>query len=222
MGGYRKRNRLHDQMQKYENGTHPKSFLSCERRCHGTMADQKTAFQALSSDNRGAIILLTSVSLLVAAIIFVFAKLSSVIYFKQRRTAANTPIWIALIFAVVQVVVVQKAVDHGLGKHTTRLSKGDVQAWSKFAFAAHMLLIVVLALAKMSTILLIWKLTPSKSLRRSCVVTGCIVVGWSVFAVLSIGFQCGLPDPWLYTPERCAGEVSTNPGLGPSSTEYLV
>ncbi|CAG8117153.1 unnamed protein product [Penicillium nalgiovense] len=168
--------------------------------------DQKNAFQALSSDNRGGIITLTSVSLLIVAIIFVLAKLGSVIYFKQRRTAVNTPIWVALILAIAQVVVLQKAVDHGLGKHQDRLSEGDIQAWSKFAFAAHILLIVVLSLSKISTILLVWKLTPSKNLRRTCAVTAGIVVGWSIFAMLSIAFQCELPDLWLYSPERCAGE----------------
>ena len=186
------------------------------------MTDQKNAFQALSSDNRGTIITLTSVSLLIVAIIFVLAKFSSVIYFKQRQTAVNTPIWVALVLAVVQVVILQKAVGHGLGKHQNRLSEGDIQAWSKFAFAGHILLIVVLALSKMSTILLVWKLTPSKSLRRSCVVTAGIVVGWSIFAVLSIAFQCELPNPWLYSPERCAGKVSLNQGTGPQLTEHPI
>ncbi|KAE8409852.1 hypothetical protein BDV37DRAFT_267498 [Aspergillus pseudonomiae] len=170
------------------------------------MADQKDAFQVLSSENRGAIITLTSVSLLIVAIIFVAAKFGSAIYFKQRRTAVNTPIWAALIFAVIQVVLLQKAVDHGLGKHQDRLSDGDIQAWSKFAYAAHLLLIVALSLSKMSTILLIWKLTPSKSLRRSCAIAAGIVVGWSIFAVFGIAFQCEMPGPWLYSPERCAGE----------------
>ena len=175
------------------------------------MADQKDAFQVLSSENRGAIITLTSVSLLIVAIIFVAAKFGSAIYFKQRRTAVNTPIWAALIFAVIQVVLLQKAVDHGLGKHQDRLSDGDIQAWSKFAYAAHLLLIVALSLSKMSTILLIWKLTPSKSLRRSCAIAAGIVVGWSIFAVFGIAFQCEMPGPWLYSPERCAGEVSIHP-----------
>ncbi|KAE8321601.1 hypothetical protein BDV39DRAFT_11011 [Aspergillus sergii] len=170
------------------------------------MADQKDAFQALSSENRGTLITLTSVSLLIVAIIFVAAKFGSAIYFKQRRTAVNTPIWAALILAIIQVVLLQKAVDHGMGKHQDGLSDGDIQAWSKFAYAAHILLIGAMSLSKMSTILLIWKLTPSKSLRRSCALTAGIVVGWSIFAVLGIAFQCEMPGPWLYSPERCAGE----------------
>ncbi|KAJ5645232.1 hypothetical protein N7507_011243 [Penicillium longicatenatum] len=170
------------------------------------MVDQKNAFETLSSDDRGAIITLTSVSLLIVAIIFVLAKFCSAIYFKQRRTAVNTPIWVALVLAIVQVVALQKAVDHGLGRHQSQLSEGNIQAWSKFAFAAHILFIVVLALSKMSTILLVWKLTPSQSLRRSCAFTAGIVVAWSIFAVSSIAFQCGLPDPWLYSPKQCAGD----------------
>ncbi|KAE8138693.1 hypothetical protein BDV38DRAFT_281990 [Aspergillus pseudotamarii] len=170
------------------------------------MADQKDPFQVLSSVNRGASITLTSVSLLIVAIIFVAAKFGSAIYFKQRRTAVNTPIWVALILAIIQVVLLQKAVDHGLGKHRNGLGDGDIQAWSKFAYAAHILRIVVMSLSKMSTILLIWRLTPSKSLRRICAGTAGVVMGWSIFAVLGIAFQCEMPGPWLYSPERCAGE----------------
>ncbi|RAQ42671.1 integral membrane protein [Aspergillus flavus] len=170
------------------------------------MADQKDAFQALSSENRGTLITLTSVSLLIVAIIFVAAKFGSAIYFKQRRTAVNTPIWAALILAIIQVVLLQKAVDHGLGRHQDLLSDDDIQTWSKFAYAAHILLIGAMSLSKMSTILLIWRLTPSEILRRSCAVATGIVVGWSIFAVLGISFQCEMPGPWLYSPERCAGE----------------
>lgn len=170
------------------------------------MAEQHDAFQALTRDNRGTIITLTSVSLLIVAIIFVLAKFGSAIYFKQRRTAVNIPIWAALVLSIVQVVLLQKAVDHGLGKHQDRLSDGDIQAWSKLAYAAHILLILVLSLSKMSTLLLVWKLTPDKILRRICVIAAGIVVGWLIFAVFGIAFHCSLPDPWLYSPERCTGK----------------
>ena len=98
------------------------------------MTDQKAAFHGLSGDNRGPIITLVSVSLLIVAVIFVLAKFGSALYFKQRRTAVNTPIWVALIIAIIQVVVLQKAVDNGLGKHQDRLSERDIQAWSKVMF----------------------------------------------------------------------------------------
>ncbi|KAJ5514832.1 hypothetical protein N7463_004384 [Penicillium fimorum] len=167
---------------------------------------RKPAFQPLSGDNRGTILTLISIPLLLVTIIFVLAKLSSVIYFKQRRTTANTPIWIAVALGIAQVILLQKAVDNGLGKHQDRLSKDDIQAWNKFAFAAHILLILVLSLSKISTTMLMWKLTPNKKIRRGCIVTAGVVVAWALFAVLSIAFQCKLPQLWLYSPERCVGE----------------
>ncbi|KAL4924004.1 uncharacterized protein BDV17DRAFT_284986 [Aspergillus undulatus] len=170
------------------------------------MADRKAPFHGLSSDNRGPIITLVSVSLLIVAVIFVLAKFGSAIYFKQRQTAVNTPIWVALIIAIIQVVLLQKAVDNGLGRHQDRLSESDVQAMNKFAYAAHILLVIVLSLSKMSTVLLIWKLTPSGSLRRYCTITTGIVVAWTIFAILGIGLQCDIHEPWIYAPGRCAGE----------------
>lgn len=114
------------------------------------MADpaSKGAFQVLSGDNRGPLITLVSVSFLIVAIIFVFAKVGSAIYFKQRRTALNTPVWIALvrrliirrqrsrtdyvkILAIIQVVVLQKAVDNGLGRHQVRLNGEALETASK-------------------------------------------------------------------------------------------
>ncbi|KAL4993813.1 hypothetical protein BDV10DRAFT_178165 [Aspergillus recurvatus] len=163
-------------------------------------------FQKLSRDNHGPIITLVSVCLLIVAVIFVLAKLGSAVYFKQRRTAVNTPIWAALTLSIVQVVVLQKAVDNGLGRHEAQLSKSQIQRLSKFSFAAQLLLVIVLSLSKLSTILLIWKLTPSRSLRQFCTITAAVIAGWTIFALFSISFQCRLPEAWLYTPGRCAGE----------------
>ncbi|KAL4904659.1 hypothetical protein BDW74DRAFT_27352 [Aspergillus multicolor] len=169
-------------------------------------AEGLTPFQQLSTDNRGPIVTLVSVCLLIVAVIFVLAKFGSAIYFKQRRTAVNTPIWVALILSIIQVVILQKAVDNGLGRHENQLSEGQIQRLSKFSFAAQLLLIVVLSLTKLSTILLIWKLTPSKGLRLHCSITAAVVIGWMIFALFGLSFQCQLPEAWLYRPERCAGE----------------
>ncbi|KAL4772668.1 hypothetical protein BDW60DRAFT_186713 [Aspergillus nidulans var. acristatus] len=163
-------------------------------------------FQRLSRDNRGPIITLVSVCLLIVAAIFVLAKSGSGIYFKQRRTAGSTPIWAALALSVVQVVILQKAVDNGLGRHEAGLSESQIQLLSKFAYAAQLLLVIILSLSKLSTTLLVWKLTPSRSIRQYCTVAAVVIAGWTVFALFSISFQCQLPETWRYTPERCAGE----------------
>ncbi|KAL4989440.1 hypothetical protein BDW68DRAFT_156778 [Aspergillus falconensis] len=169
-------------------------------------ADSPSPFQKLSSDNHGPIITLVSVCLLIVAVIFVLAKLGSAIYFKHRRTAVNTPIWAALTISIVQVVLLQKAVDNGLGRHEAHLSESQIQRLSKFAFAAQLLLVIVLSLSKLSTTLLIWKLTPSRRLRQYCAIAAAVIAGWTIFALFSISFQCQLPEAWLYAPGQCAGQ----------------
>ncbi|KAL6239537.1 hypothetical protein BDW75DRAFT_227166 [Aspergillus navahoensis] len=166
-------------------------------------------FQQLSRDNHGPIITLVSVCLLIVAVISVLAKLGCAIYFNQRRTAVNTPIWAALTFSIVQVVILQKAVDNGLGRHEAQLIVTlslHWLTWRSLQFAAQLLLVVVLSLSKLSTTLLIWKLTPSRSLRHYCTIAAAVITGWTISALFSISFQCQFPEMWLYTPRRCAGE----------------
>lgn len=64
------------------------------------MSTQSRPFQVLSDDNHGVLITIVSVSFLIATVIFVAAKFGSVVYFKQRRTAVNTPIWVALVWSL--------------------------------------------------------------------------------------------------------------------------
>jgi hypothetical protein len=36
---------------------------------------------------------------------------------------------------------------------------------------------------------------------------GCVVIGaWTIFSVFALAFECGRTNPWVYTPERCAGK----------------
>ncbi|PYH87819.1 hypothetical protein BO71DRAFT_392753 [Aspergillus ellipticus CBS 707.79] len=164
------------------------------------MVDSEAPFEVLSSTDRGGLITLVSAAFLITAIIFAAAKLGSLIYFKHRRTSVSTPIWVAL------VVVIQKAVDHGLGQHIDTLTDTAIQTLSKYTYAAQLMQIIITSLSEASTTLLVWKLTPHHGIRRACMITLGVVVAWTFFAIFGIAFQCKLPSPWLYSPSRCAGE----------------
>jgi hypothetical protein len=63
-----------------------------------------------------------------------------------------------------------------------------------------------MALAKVSVLVLMLRLWPfGPTLRRACFVTGAAIALWMVFSVLALALQCGIPRPWVYTAERCAG-----------------
>ncbi|PYI01626.1 hypothetical protein BO78DRAFT_455712 [Aspergillus sclerotiicarbonarius CBS 121057] len=170
------------------------------------MADTKAPFETLSDDNHGPIITLVSVALLITAILFVAAKLGSVMYFKQRRSAVNTPVWLALVLLIIEVAVMQQAVNHGIGSHTDTLTDTAIQTASKYLYAAQLLQIVILSLSELSTTLLVWKLTPHHGIRLACLITAGLTTAWTIFALFGIAFQCQMPDPWIYSPSRCAGQ----------------
>ncbi|RAK84832.1 integral membrane protein [Aspergillus costaricaensis CBS 115574] len=172
------------------------------------MAETEAPFETLSDDNHGPLITLVSVALLIVAIIFVAAKLCSVLYFKQRRSAVHTPVWLALTLLVVEVIVIQKGVDSGIGRHIDSLSDTAIQTASKYLYAAQLLHVIVLSLSEISTTLLVWKLTPHRGIRQTCRITVIFVAAWTVFAIFGIAFQCEMPDPWLYSSSHCAGKGS--------------
>ncbi|KAE8350880.1 hypothetical protein BDV28DRAFT_150521 [Aspergillus coremiiformis] len=168
------------------------------------MSNPKAPYQVLSDDNRGPLITIVSITFLIASFIFVAAKLASEIYFNQRRPIVNTPIWIALILSIIEIVFMQKAVENGLGKHIDTLTLSAIRQSSKFAYTAQLILVVVVSLSKLSTTLLLWNLTPSKTVHQACIVTMGLITAWTAFALFAIAFQCQLPEPWLYTPDRCS------------------
>ncbi|OJZ90132.1 hypothetical protein ASPFODRAFT_205068 [Aspergillus luchuensis CBS 106.47] len=172
------------------------------------MAETEAPFETLSDDNHGPLITLVSVALLIVAIIFVAAKLCSVLYFKQRRSAVHTPVWLALALLVVEVIVIQKGVDSGIGRHIDSLSDTAIQTASKYLYAAQLLHVIVLSLSEISTTLLVWKLTPHRGIRQTCRITVGLVAAWTIFAIFGIAFQCKMPDPWLYSSSHCVGKGS--------------
>ena len=41
-------------------------------------------------------------------------------------------------------------------------------------------------------------------MHRIYLAVGLFNVAWTIFSVLALAFQCGLPRPWEYTPQRCS------------------
>ncbi|PWY86753.1 hypothetical protein BO70DRAFT_288405 [Aspergillus heteromorphus CBS 117.55] len=164
------------------------------------MAGSQAPFEILSEDNRGPLVTLVSAAFLITAIIFVAAKIASVVYFKHRRTSVSIPIWVAL------VVVMQKAVDNGLGRHLNALTDTAIRISSEYTYTAQLIEVVVLSLSKISTALLVWKLTPHHGIRRACTITISLTAAWAVFALFGVAFQCEIPEPWIYSPSRCTGQ----------------
>ena len=63
-----------------------------------------------------------------------------------------------------------------------------------------------MAFAKTSVIQLIMRLSQRRSrIHKACHILSGFVVLWTVFSILSLALQCRIPNPWVYTPQRCVG-----------------
>jgi len=59
-----------------------------------------------------------------------------------------------------------------------------------------------MSFAKLSVVGLVRRLDPYGSRKSQRFIAGTVVF-WTLFAIFSLAFQCGLPSPWLYVPSQC-------------------
>ncbi|KAF7180426.1 hypothetical protein CNMCM7691_009594 [Aspergillus felis] len=160
-------------------------------------------FASITDIDHGAYLLLVNVSLLIVLAFFIAAKIGSSIYLKRRRTATSSPIYVGTVVAIIQTIILQHAVKYGLGRKQDSLPADSFEKYSKYNYTAQLLQIFPVALSKLSTTLLVHILTPRSGLQNACLATIGAIGVWTVFALCAIAFQCPLPDPWLYRPDRC-------------------
>ncbi|KAG2001765.1 hypothetical protein GB937_009921 [Aspergillus fischeri] len=159
----------------------------------------------ITPNNHGAIVSLFTFIFLSCTLIVVLAKIASMFYLKRSVPSVDIPIWICMIVAFVQSILIQVAVNHGMGKHRSEVSSDSFDAYNKLNYAAELLLLLVLALSKVSTGNLIRSISPSKSVLRWCLMVQIGVGVWTLLALFGTAFQCPAPY-WEYSPSRCIGK----------------
>ncbi|KAF4203252.1 hypothetical protein CNMCM8927_009014 [Aspergillus lentulus] len=159
----------------------------------------------ITSDNHGAIVSLFTFIFLSCTVIVVLAKIASMLYLKRSVPSVDIPIWICMVVAFVQSILIQVAVNHGMGRHRSEVSSDSFEAYNKLNYAAELLLLLVLTLSKVSTGNLIRSISPSTSILRWCLMVQIGVGVWMLLALFGTAFQCPAPY-WEYSPSRCIGK----------------
>ena len=59
--------------------------------------------------------------------------------------------------------------------------------------------IFAICTTKLTTLTLLYNLTPLRSHRRPIVITGSFILAWTIATILANAFQCAMPRPYLYT-----------------------
>ncbi|GFF44985.1 esterase EstB [Aspergillus udagawae] len=159
----------------------------------------------ITPNNHGAIVSLFTFIFLSSTGIVVLAKIALMVYLKRSVPSVDIPIWICMVVALVQSILIQVAVNYGMGRRRSEVSNDSFDTYNKINYAAEFLLLLVLALSKVSTGNLIRSISPSNSIRRWCLMAHIGVGVWTLLALFGTAFQC--PDPyWEYSPSRCIGK----------------
>ena len=74
-------------------------------------------------------------------------------------------------------------------------------------YASQMLSIMPKAFAKLSVVWLVRRISENPSMRKTCLVDSICLLVWAAFSLFSIVFQCGKVQPWVYAPQKCAGDL---------------
>jgi len=101
----------------------------------------------------------------------------------------------AALLSVAASVTLERAVDAGLGKHADVLSHGQLQEFTKFAYATELIGILAQIAAKFSVACLYMRLVPRQE-RKAINVVFAILGVWSVFAIFATAFECGGSVSW--------------------------
>ncbi|KAE8153707.1 hypothetical protein BDV25DRAFT_136646 [Aspergillus avenaceus] len=158
----------------------------------------------ITSDRRGPVLTIVIFILMFCSLIVILAKTAAALYVKAVPLSVDLPLWVAEVLAIIRGILIQLAVNHGLGQHIDRLSAVQFEQYNQLTYTAWFLFILALALSKGSTCRLIYQISPRQRIRKSVMSLATVVVIWTVFAILAVAFQCRAPY-WKYLPDRCAG-----------------
>ncbi|KAF2503218.1 hypothetical protein BU16DRAFT_588866 [Lophium mytilinum] len=138
----------------------------------------------------GAGVVAVSYSLIITTLAFAIARFYTTF---RRRQGFKLGDWLFLfanIIGLAQSIVLDRAVQNGLGHHIRELSPPQVDAYFK-------------GLSKASVVILIGKLDNNKKTRQQCYIIHGLTVFWILFSVFTVAFQCGFPSPWVFSKSKC-------------------
>lgn len=162
----------------------------------------------ITDDNVGPIISIITLLFMVTMVLAVILRILVRFTTSLVPGADDGVILLALLTALGEVIAIAVSVNNGLGRRESLLSADQLSSVQKGVYAASLLYILTIALGKISTLLLLHRLTVSARHRLVVWVTAGAIVAWTPAALFGAAFQCHLPDPWVRQGSRCFDIVS--------------
>lgn len=108
----------------------------------------------------------------------------------------------------IQSILISREISAGLGQRASTLSDDDIQILQKNQYAANLLYIASLALARVSVLIFVMQLSPRRTYKQVSLGLIITISVWSLLSVFTLAFQCSIPKPWDFYGDRCLDRVS--------------
>ncbi|KAJ9658833.1 hypothetical protein H2201_007614 [Coniosporium apollinis] len=154
-------------------------------------------------DHHGAAVVAIGYSCIILTLGISVARFWTTIRRKRGFGLDDLTFFIANMVALAQSIVIDRAVQAGLGEHVNALSSSSKDNYFKFFYSAQLLSITAQAFAKHSMLLLIERLDSTTFTLRNCRIIHVLCLAWALFSLFAVAFQCGLPNPWVFDSVRC-------------------
>lgn len=167
------------------------------------MTSEGSRRATVTADDHGALLQIVAWFTMVAMILMVFLRLA--IRFTATHSAGfdDAIVFAAMLFGIGNVITISFAVVHGLGKREQIRYRAQTATLQTNVWAASMLYISTITLAKLSTLSFTARLSPNRFHARVIWSLFALVLAWGVATVLANAFQCSLPKPWDTVEGHC-------------------
>ncbi|MCJ1375626.1 hypothetical protein MMC20_006863 [Loxospora ochrophaea] len=141
--------------------------------------------------------------LMVTTCLAVLTRIASKLLITRLLSSDDYVISVALLCSVCESIATSLQTANGLGTDFYSLDRQHVRRFQKATYAAELLYIPTLCLAKLSALVVLLHITPVPKDRLLAKLAGALVILWAVAAQFAVAFQCELPRPWASASDKC-------------------
>ncbi|KAJ5777460.1 hypothetical protein N7520_000706 [Penicillium odoratum] len=163
----------------------------------------------ISDDDHGGYAAVTVYTLLALTIVVVLTRLFSRWYIGRVIHLDDILLAAATLSGLIQSIIVQLAISNGLGRKRPTIDNHHFRLFLKYEYVAQILLIVTIALSKLSSGLLFKSTLTSRGYLRSNMGLIGVITAWAIASILALAFRCSLPTPWEWNlPGQCINQAA--------------
>ncbi|KAJ5939531.1 hypothetical protein N7466_002665 [Penicillium verhagenii] len=170
------------------------------------MAGTLPPFFEISDEDHGGYVAVTVYTLLSLTICVVLTRLFSRWYIGRVLHADDILLAAATLSGLLQSIIVHLAISSGLGRKHPTVDNIHFKEFLKYEYVAQILLVVTIALAKVSSALLFKSTLTSRTFTWGNWALIGVITAWSIASILAMAFRCALPTPWEWVPDQCINQ----------------